>query len=132
MTISPVQNHTPASAAIPVMYGDNSALAQSAGLKAKAGSANDPAEIKKAAGQFEAIMLRQLLAPSIEPMMSGGLGGASAPGGGIYGYMLTDAIAGSISKGGGLGLSAMIEKQLTPRSLSADIKSGDTHKPSTR
>lgn len=74
-----------------------------------------PEEVRKAAGQFEAILLRQLLAPSIEPIMSGGLGGASSPGGaGVYGYLLTDVLANSLSAGGGLGLGRMLEKQLSP------------------
>jgi flagellar protein FlgJ len=83
-------------------------------------SSRDPTAIKKAATQFEAIILRQLLSPSIEPMMSGGLGGAKDSGGSMYGYMLTDTLATSLSQGGGLGLARMLEKQLTPRSASTD------------
>ncbi len=85
---------------------------------AKGGSSHaaSPVEIKRAASQFEAIILRQLLTPTIEPLMSGGLGGAGAGGGGgVYGYMLTDVLADSLSKGGGLGLSKMLTRQLTPR-----------------
>lgn len=80
--------------------------------------AQTPEDIKKAAGQFEAIILRQLLTPAIEPLMSGGLaggGGAASGGGGVYGYMLTDTLADSLSKGGGLGLTQMLSRQLTPR-----------------
>lgn len=82
-----------------------------------AGSAASAKDIKHAASQFEAIILRQLLAPTIEPLMSGGLGGSSAGGGGggVYGYMLTDVLADSLSKGGGLGLSQMLVRQFTPR-----------------
>jgi len=70
-----------------------------------------------AAKQFEAIILRQLLAPAIEPMMNGGLEGkgTGGGGGGVYGYMLTDTLANSLSQGGGLGLSRILEKQLTPK-----------------
>jgi flagellar protein FlgJ len=76
-----------------------------------------PAEIKKVASQFEAIILRQMLAPTIEPIMSGGSGGSSEAGGGagIYGYMVTDVLANSMSKGGGLGLAGILEKQLSPK-----------------
>lgn len=75
-----------------------------------------PAEVQKAARQFEAIMVRQLLAPSIEPMMNGGaLGGeGGGQGGGVYGYLLTDTLAGSIAQGGGLGLASVITRQLAP------------------
>jgi peptidoglycan hydrolase FlgJ len=74
------------------------------------------ADIKKAAGQFEAIILRQLLGPSIEPMMNGGLGGSagSGGGGGVYSYLLTDVLCGKLGSAGGLGLGRMLEKQLTP------------------
>ncbi len=79
------------------------------------------ADVKKAASQFEAIILRQLLAPSIEPMMNGGLGGTGGgSGGGVYGYMLTDVLAGSLGSAGGLGLGAMLEKQLSPRAPAPD------------
>ena len=85
-------------------------------------SSRDPVAIKKAASQFEAIILRQLLAPSMESVMAGGLGGSKDSGGSMYGYMLTDAMAGSLAQGGGLGLARMLEKQLTPRGTVADIK----------
>lgn len=76
-----------------------------------------PADVKKAAGQFEAIILRQLLGPSIEPMMNGGLGGSagSGGGGGVYSYLLTDVLCGKLGEAGGLGLGRMLEKQLAPR-----------------
>jgi flagellar protein FlgJ len=88
--------------------------------KSRSSGAASPSEIKRAASQFEAIILRQLLTPTIEPLMSGGLGGAGAGGGGgVYGYMLTDVLADSLSKGGGLGLSKMLTRQLTPRGTPA-------------
>jgi flagellar protein FlgJ len=73
-----------------------------------------PDDVKKAAGQFEAIILRQLLSPSIEPMMNGGLGGSGGAGGGggVYGYLLTDVLCGKLGASGGLGLGRMLEKQL--------------------
>ncbi len=82
-------------------------------------------ELAKAAQQFEAIMVRQLLAPAIEPLMEGGsLTGeeSSQSGGGVYGYMLTDVLAGSISQGGGLGLASVITRQLSPAAPAAAAK----------
>ena len=78
-----------------------------------------PSELAKAAQQFEAIMVRQLLSPAIEPMMNGGVGGEKSKsgaggGGGVYGYMLTDTLANSIAQGGGLGLAKVISRQLSP------------------
>lgn len=87
-----------------------------------ASASNSVADVKKAASQFEAIILRQLLAPSIEPVMSGGMGGTSSAGGGIYGYMLTDVLSNSLAQGGGMGLGRMLEKQLTPAHSGADNK----------
>jgi len=76
-----------------------------------------PAEIKKVASQFEAIILRQMLSPTIEPIMSGGSGSSGSAGGGagVYGYMVTDVLANAMSKGGGLGFANMLEKQLSPK-----------------
>ncbi len=90
-----------------------------------------PQEIKKAAAQFEAIIMRQLLAPTIEPIMSGGMGGAKDAGGGIYGYMLTDVLATGLAQGGGLGWARMLEKQLSSGSQGTDITLNPLSKPST-
>ncbi len=112
---------------------DRKTLADSAVAQGK-GGAPKPAtalEIKKAASQFEAIILRQLLAPSIEPVMSGGMGGDSGSGGGIYGYMLTDVLSTSLAQGGGLGWGRLLEKQLSSASPGADINSSTISKPST-
>lgn len=80
------------------------------------------ADLQKASRQFEAILVRQMLGPAIEPMMNGGsLGGSesSGSGGGVYGYMLTDVLANSITEGGGLGLSGVIGRQLSPKDAPA-------------
>ncbi len=76
-------------------------------------------DLKKAATQFETIILRQLLGPSIEPMMNGGLGDAAGGGGGIYGYLLTDVLCGSLGASGGLGLGRMLERKLSLSSADA-------------
>ncbi|HEU5081268.1 MAG TPA: hypothetical protein VFT72_18795 [Opitutaceae bacterium] len=96
---------------------DRQSLTKETNTKSGAAKTPTPAEVKKAASQFEAIILRQLLAPTIEPVMSGGAmggGGASSSGGGVYGYMLTDVMANSLAQGGGLGWAKMLEKQLSP------------------
>lgn len=105
---------------------DRNALLQksSAPVKPAGHKAATPEEIKKAASQFEAIILRQLLAPTIEPVMSGGMGGGGeSSGGGVYGYMLTDVLSTSLAQGGGLGWGRMLEKQLSSTPRRADIKS---------
>jgi peptidoglycan hydrolase FlgJ len=76
---------------------------------------SSPDDIRRAAGQFEAIIVRQMLAPSLEPLMAGGLGGGGASaGGGVYGYMLTDTFARAITAGGGFGLADTFAAQLLP------------------
>jgi len=132
MSVSAISSTTSSAAGIASMQAMREDLASSGVNSSKStNSGRDPAAIKKAASQFEAIILRQLLAPSIEPMMSGGLGGAQGSGGGgMYGYMLTDTLANSLSQGGGLGLARMLEKQLTPHSALADnIGKGQTVAP---
>ena len=104
---------------------DRNTLAQNdvAGTKPSGTKTPTPAEVKKAASQFEAIILRQLLEPTIEPVMSGGMGGEKSSGGGVYGYMMTDVLANSLAQGGGLGWARMLEKQLSSTPRGADIKS---------
>jgi flagellar protein FlgJ len=63
------------------------------------------------AQQFEAILLRQLLAPALQSMPGAGNG--------MYSYMLTDAFAQKLSAGNGLGLAGILERQFTPRGETA-------------
>jgi flagellar protein FlgJ len=132
MSVSAISSSTSTAASIATMQAMRADQASSGVNSSKStNSGRDPAAIKKAASQFEAIILRQLLAPSMESMMSGGLGGSKeSGGGGMYGYMLTDTLANSLSQGGGLGLARMLEKQLTPHSAPADnIGNGQTVAP---
>jgi Rod binding domain-containing protein len=68
------------------------------------------AQRKAAAGQFEAILLRQFLNDSVGSMM----GGEKTAQGSVYGYLLTDVLSQKLSQGAGLGLGKIIEQQLTP------------------
>jgi Rod binding domain-containing protein len=63
-------------------------------------------KLAEAAQGFESIMLRQFLSESMKPLLQGG------PSGQVYGYLLTDSLASSLSKGGGLGLSSVLQAQL--------------------
>ena len=83
-----------------------------------AGTPPSAEAVSRASAQFEAILIRQLMAPAIEPMMSGSLGGGA--GAGVYGYLLTDVLATSLSQGGGLGLAKMLESQLAPASAAGE------------
>ncbi len=81
----------------------------SPGGTAKTAATTD-AQRKKAAAQFEAILVRQLLSQSVGSMM----GGTGHTSGMIYGDLMTDVLAQKLTAGNGLGLGRMIEKQLTP------------------
>jgi flagellar protein FlgJ len=132
MSVSPISNHTPASASVAFDYAEPAGLFKADAAKGSAKPSSE--DIKKATAQFEAIIMRQLLAPSIEPIMSGGLGGSGGTGGGIYGHMLTEVLADSLAKGGGLGLGRMLEKQFSPAvssATAAPLSSNALLKPST-
>jgi len=109
------------------------AFATETGAGTAASSAQPSAkQIQAAARQFEAIILRQLLTPAIEPLMSHGLGGNSpgsgSGGGGVYGYLVTDVLANSLSQGGGLGLARMLEKQLAPKGAVSAAQAAATYR----
>ena len=65
--------------------------------------------------------MRQFLTDSVGSMMGGDKSSAQ---GSIYGYILTDTLAQTMSAGGGLGMAKMIEKQLTPAGTPAAATSG--------
>ena len=73
---------------------------------ADASSAQRPEDVKKVSQQFESILLRQFLSESMKSLLEGG------PSGQVYGYLLTDSLAGSISQAGGLGLCSVLQAQL--------------------
>jgi Rod binding domain-containing protein len=90
-------------------------LAAAGNAKALANLPQDQ-QVGAVAGQFEAILLRQFLQESVSGLMGGDSGG---PGGGIYGYFLTDVLATKLADSGGLGLSKILRQQLTPHAASA-------------
>jgi len=76
----------------------------------KTGGAASP-EFKAATEQFEAVFLRQFLGQALKPLLHD-TPGSQASGSGIYQYMLTDAIANSISESGQFGFSSLLQMQL--------------------
>ncbi|MEY2878493.1 MAG: hypothetical protein RLZZ15_873 [Verrucomicrobiota bacterium] len=65
------------------------------------------------AAQFEAILVRQLLGPTLTKAAGTGDGASTA----VYGDLLTETLANQLTAGRGLGLGRMIEQQLTPRGI---------------
>ena len=103
MSVPPVTAHASPAASLVRMAGQPGRLA----------SLPKDQQVKAVAGQFEAIMLRQFLQDSVNGMMGGESGGAS---GSVYGYLLGDVLADKLSEGGGLGLSKILQHQLSPHS----------------
>ena len=74
-------------------------------------AAAEAAERKKVGAQFEAILVRQLLGPTLSSMV-GREGGAASD---VYGDLLADTLAQQLTAGPGLGLGRLLEQQLAPR-----------------
>ncbi len=116
MDVSSITAASPAQAPVATAAAHRAAVSLAQGGNAKA-IKNLPAseQVKAAAGQFEAILLRQFLQDSVGGLM----GGDKSGGGNVYGYMLTDVLASKLSEGGGLGLAHILQQQLTPRGMNA-------------
>jgi flagellar protein FlgJ len=82
----------------------------SAALPAKPAT-DESKRLGDAARQFEAVFLRQILS-SVERAAS--VQGGKAAGSNLYGSMLVDAVADSISRSGGMGLASMLVHSLEP------------------
>ena len=67
----------------------------------------DPAQLKKVSQQFESILVRQFLGESMKSLLEEGESGQ------VYGYLLNDSLSNSICKAGGLGLSHVLQTQLS-------------------
>jgi Rod binding domain-containing protein len=65
--------------------------------------ASNPQEVSR---QFEAILMRQMLSESMKSFVEQGQAGQ------VYGYFITDALAETLTKAGGLGIRSVIEAQL--------------------
>jgi Rod binding domain-containing protein len=70
-------------------------------------------KIAEASRQFEAILVRQFLSESQKPVINSEFSDNSNSAG-IYQDMITNQLADSLSRGGGIGLAKTFERQLTP------------------
>ncbi len=87
-----------------------------ASLRSMAASKTVKPEEKAAAvaTQFESVMVKQYLKQALKPLFKGVLkedGGAA----GMYRHFFTDAMAESIARGGGFGLSSVLQAQLSKK-----------------
>ena len=87
-----------------------SALAESAGRKR-----DDPAKVKDAAKQFEALLLNQLLNSVRESGSGGWMGTGSDAAGTTMVEIAEQQLAQALAAGGGIGLAKMVVAGLTPK-----------------
>lgn len=87
-------------------------------------NASPEVQRREVAAQFEAILVRQLLKPTMTSML-----GEEGVASGVYGDMLTDTFAQQLTRGGGMGLGRMLEQQLAPRAPLASDASSSTAAP---
>jgi flagellar protein FlgJ len=111
VSISPISSAT--GPAIAALAATNPAVA--AAMAPGANTQVTPAQRQKAAAQFEAILVRQMLSKSVGSMM----GGEGHTAGLMYGDLMTNTLAQNLTAGKGLGLGKMIETQLAPRAAQA-------------
>jgi Rod binding domain-containing protein len=80
-------------------------------------------EVARAAREFEAIFLRQILA-SLEK--SGHMGGTASTGSDVYGSMMVGALADAVANAGGVGLAKFVTASLvhTPTAAAAPTPDG--------
>ena len=76
-------------------------------------SLSEDQKIGEASRQFEAVLLRQFLSESQKPTIKSEFTDDSNTAG-IYQDMITNQLADSLSRGGGIGLAKTFERQLTP------------------
>jgi len=72
-------------------------------------------KIAEASRQFEAVLLRQFLSEAQKPCTDSGQAADSGTAG-IYQDMVTNQLADTLSRGGGVGLAKLFERQLSPHS----------------
>jgi Rod binding domain-containing protein len=75
-------------------------------------NASEAQQRVEVAAQFEAILMRQLLGPTMTSM----LGGNGDAAGSVYGDLLTDTFSQQLTRAGGLGLGRVLQQQLAPHS----------------
>lgn len=97
---------SPLSAAVPAIGAPVVADASAPGKPAT------PEELAKAADQFEAILLRQFLKPTMDSLMSSMSGSNRSSGADIYGFFMTDVFSSALSESGGMGFSHILQVQL--------------------
>jgi flagellar protein FlgJ len=128
MDVAAITSVSSASAANQLMGLGSSSSVGSPTLSPKAlRNASPEVQRKQVAQQFEAILVRQLLGKTMTSMLGETNDAASS----VFGDMLTDTFAQQLTKGGGMGLAGLLEKQLTPHSAKAQVAASAAAAPAT-
>jgi peptidoglycan hydrolase FlgJ len=83
-------------------------------------------KIAEASRQFEAVLLRQFLSESQKPVITSEFTDNSTASG-IYQDFITNQMADSLSRGGGIGFAKSFERQLTPHAASQNAPKKISH-----
>jgi len=70
-------------------------------------------KVGKACDQFEGMLIRQILTEGLKPLLAKPPGSGAA-GAGVYDYMLTDTLAKGIAGPHAIGISHLLQQQLSP------------------
>lgn len=80
---------------------------------------------KEVATQFESLLLRQYLKDALKPVFGGGFLKESGGAHDMYRYFFTDAIAEGVARGGGFGISDILQQQIMETSDHGNNKTTD-------
>lgn len=94
---------------------DATSMARRSGTTTSTQAVGETAKLEKAAKDFEAVFLRQMLS-ALEKTTKVGDKGPSVAGQQTYGSMIVEAVADAVAAAGGLGLGPMLAKTLTEQS----------------
>jgi len=112
MNVTPLQARIVASEIAPEQLAGNSSLTQEQ-------------KIGEASRQFEAVLLRQILAASQKTVIPSEFSDSSTAAG-IYQDLITNTLADSMSKSGKFGLARIFEQQLNRPPAHASLNAGAT------
>ena len=114
MQISPLQPKVDASRLSVETLANNKAL-------------SEEQKIAEASRQFEAILLRQFLAESQKPVIQSAFADNSTASG-IYQDFITNQLADSLSRNGGIGIAKTFQRQLTHPDANGGCAAAAAHK----
>ena len=86
--------------------------------------ASENQKVAAVSQQFESVLVKQFLNDALKPMFKG-VFNEESEGHRLYKHFFTDAISESIAKGGGFGISSILQEQLNSKLPSAPSETED-------